>query len=240
MTTTDNTPPQPTRVFYVDDHAVMRIGLMQLLSQRGFEICGDAGDPDAAFSGIERGRPEVVLVDLNLRGYDGIQLLHDLHQRWPKLPLVAYTMHDDAPYVERALAAGATGFVCKSEPTGVLLETIAAALRGERTLSPAAARGLSPSVAAQFKTDTATPATGNVENLELDPTVINGLPPRPRQVFGLLGEGYSVTEIATKLSLSRKTVETHCARLCETLGVSTQRELARLAVASRPFRSRTT
>lgn len=239
----------PVRVFHVDDHAVMRIGLQQLLSQRGFEICGEAGDPDSAFSGVERSHPDVTLVDLNLRGYDGIQLLHDLHQRWPTIPLVAYTMHEDPSYVERAFAAGAIGFVCKGDPSSELLAAITAALKGERVVSSGAARALPdwPAAGGTNERTTTTPPPQSASRPDEKPAQphgpfalrascagasadCTGLPNRPREILALLAEGFSVSEIAANLRLSRKTVETHCTRLCEHFGIDGQRELARLAI----------
>lgn len=198
-----------TRVFIVDDHGVMRMGLRQLLIRRGFDVCGEAETADDALARIEITRPDVALVDLSLGRDDGMSLLGRINSSVPEVNLIVYSMHDDPFYIHKAMAAGAKGYVTKDDASSHLIEAIKAVISGKRFFSDSVAGKLADKAAVA---ETAV------------------LSKRERDVFELLGEGFSIREIADKLSLSHKTVETHCGNLKRKLRAETMRELSRKAI----------
>ncbi len=211
----DTAGPQ-LKVFVVDDHPVMRQGIGVLLQQAGMEVVGNAATVAEALAGISTTGPDVALVDLGLGAEDGHALLRELSKDPHGPRRLVYSMNEDAGSVEQSLACGADGYVTKGE----VWETLVAALRvvagGGRYLSPRASRAL----------DGARPAAAP----EGGPAPLSE---REREVFRLLGEGDSTTEIGVRLELSPRTVESYCARLQDKLGLSGMRELRRQAIASR-------
>lgn len=202
-----------TRVFLVDDHGVMRMGLRQLLVRRGFEVSGEAETAADALTRISVIRPDVALIDLSLGRDDGLALLEQLSSAVPDVRLIVYSMYDDPLYVRKAVAAGAKGYVTKDDASTHLIDAIKAVVTGKRFYSESIADKLVETI---------------VEKTEPGEQV--ALSKREQDIFCLLGEGYSIREIADKLSLSHKTVETHCGNLKLKLGVKTMRELSRKAI----------
>ncbi len=207
--------PQHTgiQVFIVDDHGVMRMGLRQLLIKRGFEVSGEAETASDALSRITAARPDVALIDLSLGRDDGMALLEQLSTAVPDVNLIVYSMYDDPLYVRKAVAAGAKGYVTKDDASTHLIDAIRAVVAGKRFYSESIAGKLVETI------------VDKTEAAEL-----SQLSKREQDIFNLLGEGFSIREIAGKLSLSHKTIETHCGNLKLKLGVKTMRELSRTAI----------
>ncbi|OQA06069.1 MAG: Transcriptional regulatory protein DevR (DosR) [bacterium ADurb.Bin374] len=200
-------------MFLVDDHGVMRMGLRQLLVRRGFEVSGEAETAADALTRISAIRPDVALIDLSLGRDDGLALLEQLSFAVPDVKLIVYSMYDDPLYVRKAVAAGAKGYVTKDDASTHLIDAIKSVVAGKRFYSESIADKLVETI---------------VEKIEPGEQV--ALSKREQDIFCLLGEGYSIREIADKLSLSHKTVETHCGNLKLKLGVKTMRELSRKAI----------
>lgn len=204
------------RVFVVDDHPVVTLGVRALLAGEGMIVVGTAGGAEAALRALGEGGVDVVIVDLHLGRpiLDGIALIEALGSLRQPPRAVVYSMHEDADTIARALAAGARGYVSKGEVWQTLVRAIRVVGEGGRFLGPAAARALGELDGG--------PAEGHAHLSE-----------REREVFRLLGEGFGVSEIATRLDLSARTVESFCARIIDKLGLSGMRELRRAAIGAR-------
>ncbi|HEY3452582.1 MAG TPA: response regulator transcription factor [Myxococcales bacterium] len=210
-----DTAGSPLKVFVVDDHPVMRQGIGVLLQQAGVEVVGSAATVADALAGISSTAPHVALVDLGLGREDGRALLRKLGKDPGGPKRLVYSMNEDAGSVEESLAAGASGYVTKGEVWETLVAALRAVAAGECYLSPRASRALDalprvPSEAAAV-----------------------ALSVREREVFRLLGEGYSTKEVGARLEVSPRTVESYCARLQEKMGLSGMRELRRQAIGAR-------
>ena len=202
------------RVLLVDDHAIVRHGIRMLIDEAAdLRVCGEATDAVEALRYVDELGPDVVLVDLSLGTSSGIDLLKELKTRHPQLPTLVVSMHDEAVYAERALRAGARGFVGKHERSETLLAAIRRVLAGEVHVSPRTSnqilRGLS----------------GGSEK-----TGVDRLSDRELAVLELIGRGRQTREIATQLRVSVKTIEAHRARIKRKLEIRTGAELAQRAV----------
>jgi DNA-binding NarL/FixJ family response regulator len=204
------------RVFLVDDHPLVREGLLNLINQQeDLTICGEAEDSAGAMSGIEKLSPEVALVDISLKNESGLELVKNLQAQFPLVAIIVLSMHDEGLYAERALRAGARGYVMKRETTKNILTAIRRVLNGdvyvsERVVNTIARRMNSPKKA----------ATSPVEQLS----------DRELEIFRLLGQGRTTSQIAEDLHLSLKTVQAYCARAKEKFGVESLSELLRAAI----------
>jgi DNA-binding NarL/FixJ family response regulator len=175
---------------------MMRLGLRTFLTQRGVMcICGEASDAAAALAGIERAEPDLVLLDISLRGRSGLDLLTDLRSRFPRLPVLVHSMHDDLIYAERALAAGARGYVVKQEQGEELQIAIREVLKGGNYVSSRVKAG-------GGKGKRRASRRGGHTSLAT-------LSPREFEVFRFIGRGITSREIARELHISLKTVEAH-------------------------------
>ncbi len=205
------------RIFLVDDHPLVREGLTNLINgQNDLIVCGEAEDSAGAISGIEKTRPDVVLVDISLKNESGLELVKNLESQFPLVALIVLSMHDEVLYAERALRAGARGYVKKRESTKSVLASIRRVLEGgvyvsERVVNSMARRFSSSSKAAE---------SSPVERLS----------DRELEIFRLLGQGRTTAQIAEDLHLSLKTVQAYCARAKEKFGVSSLGELLRAAI----------
>jgi DNA-binding NarL/FixJ family response regulator len=201
-----------TRILVVDDHPAVREGLMLLVSTEGMEVCAQAGCRADAITSAEAARPHLAVVDLSLDAEDGLLLLAQLKARG--VPALVYSMHGDAHHVQAAFAAGALGYVTKSEFRGVLVEAIRAVAAGQRFVSPRAAVAL-----AEGLTDRqAGEERGSLSGQE-------------REVYRLLGTGEGTAEIAAAMDISIHTVESYYARIQQKLGVEGMHGLRRRAIA---------
>jgi DNA-binding NarL/FixJ family response regulator len=205
------------RIFVVDDHAIVRQGLSLLINQEAdLTVCGSAKDASSALEGIVRLRPDLLILDISLEGPDGLDLLKSVRLHDEAIPVLILSMHDEALYAERALRAGANGYIMKQAATDGLLVAIRRLLSGEIYVSDRmAARMLR-----QFAGHAAPNSRSPIEELS----------DRELEVFRLIGKGHGTREIADSLHLSVKTVESYQAHLKEKLSLKNSRELVQHAV----------
>ena len=208
--------PGKARILVVDDHPIVRQGLSLLMDrQPDLIVCGEAGDMPAAMKAIAALKPDILILDISLEGTDGIEVLKNVRLTHPKLPILVLSMHDESLYAERALRAGANGYVMKQEPTEKVLDAVRRLLRGEVYVS-----GRIASKILQHCVGGALPSK----------SPIDGLTDRELEVFRLIGAGYGTRQIAQELHLSVKTVETYQAHLKEKLSLKNGHELIQHAV----------
>jgi DNA-binding NarL/FixJ family response regulator len=213
-------PAAATRIFLVDDHPVLRQGLAQLINQQpGLSICGEADDPNAALAAIPKASPDLVILDLRLRGGDGMDLCKQLHHRWPTLAILVISMHDEKLYAERALRAGAMGYIMKEQPSEQVIAAIRKILAGDVYLSDAMSAKLLQSL------------SGTRAGAPTSP--LERLSDRELEIFRRVGRGESVQTIAESLYLSPKTVEAHKEHIKQKLKLKTNNELLQYAIETR-------
>jgi two-component system response regulator NreC len=199
------------RLLLADDHAILRAGLRMLLeAQPDMAVVAEASDGEEAVRRAHESHPDVAVIDLTMPGLSGVETLQRLRRELPATRLLVLTMHDDPGYARVAQAAGASGHVVKDSESGELLAAIRAVHRGRTFVQV----GVDTAVAGQGQGSSRAPA----------------LSPRERQVLGLLAHGHTNREVATRLSLSIKTVETHRARLSDKLNLHNRADLVRLAL----------
>ncbi|HYE95604.1 MAG TPA: response regulator transcription factor [Rubricoccaceae bacterium] len=208
------------RVFVVDDHPVMRRGYEALLAQEpGLEWCGEASSAEEAIAKIPEAKPDLVIADLTLEGLNGIELVKRLQALIPGLPVLVVSMHDEGLYAERALRAGARGYLMKSHAGDSVAEAVRRILGGGFYFSDA----IQQRIFLQHRGQRPEPA---VEGQ----LAVEGLTDRELELFEHLGRGLTTRQIADTMRISPKTVETHRTRVREKLGVETTAELVRRAV----------
>jgi len=204
-------------VFVVDDHPIVRQGLALLINREAdLAVCGEAEEMHSALRAIQSVRPDILVVDISLNGPDGLELLKNIRTTSPRLPVLILSMHDESIYAERALRAGANGYIMKQEATEKVLVALRRILSGEIYVSDRIAnsmlrhyvRGANPS----------------------DHSSISDLTDRELEVFRLIGEGQGTRQIAEALHLSVKTVESYQAHIKEKLSLRSARELVQHAV----------
>ncbi|HPC62565.1 MAG TPA: response regulator transcription factor [Verrucomicrobiota bacterium] len=207
-----------SRLYLVEDHPVTREGFAQLLNyQPDLEVCGQAGSAAKALVGIDTTRPDLVIVDLSLSESSGLELIKDIKARHPRLPVLVLSTHDESLYAERALRAGARGYVMKQAPTSELMRAIRKVLAGQLWLS----ESMHTQLVHKHLHGTSSPkAASELENLS----------DRELEVFQMIGNGLTTRRIAAKLHLSVSTVETYRAHLKEKLRLANGMELVRRAV----------
>jgi DNA-binding NarL/FixJ family response regulator len=204
-------------VLLVDDHPIVRQGLAQLINQEpDLEVCGHAEDAAGAFAAIAAYRPDIVILDISLNGPDGLALLKDIRLGDPALPVLILSMHDESLYAERALRAGANGYIMKQEATEKVLEAIRRIRGGELYVSDRIAKRL-------LRQIVSAPTT------LAQRSPIEALTDRELTVFRFMGKGRSTREIADELHISVKTVETYQAHIKEKLSLKNARELVQHA-----------
>ncbi len=216
-------PPEPTekkRVLLVDDHSIMRQGLVQVINQQPtLMVCGEASSPQEALDAAERLQPDLALVDLSLRGGDGIELLKDLRARQPRMFTMVLSMHDEALYAERTLRAGGRGYVMKTEKMERLLLAIHRVLAGGIYVSD---KVTAHAVQRMARVEGGPEKPGDV--------YVERLTDRELQVFRLIGQGLGTRLIAEALHLSRKTIESHREHIKTKLGLKDGSELIQRAI----------
>ncbi len=206
-----------TGIMVVDDHPIVREGLVRVIDQSSdLYVCGQAENIAQALDLLEKSRPGLAVVDIALGSQNGLELIKDIKVRHPGLPVLVHSMFDEAMYAGRCLRAGARGYVMKQEPPSRLLSAMRQVLRGEVSLSDA----MTKQVLSQLSG-----ARGNKgESPE------ERLSDREFEVFELLGRGHHTKEIAQKLHLSAKTVQTHREHIKEKLEIKNAVGLVRRAV----------
>ena len=202
------------KVLIVDDHEVVRDGVRKLLEEQdGVISCGEAGTAEEALGMALAGEWDAVVLDLSFAGKGGLEILKELKQVRPRLPVLVLTMHSEEQYARRAFKAGAAGFITKDSPRAELSKAIYKVMEGGKYLSPALAEKL----VVDLKRGADRP---------LDETLSD----REFQVMRLIASGKTLSEIAELLSLSDKTISTYRARLMEKMGMRTNAELTYYAI----------
>ena len=211
-------PPKVEKrgILLVDDHPLFRRGMGALLdSQDDMEVRGEAENSGGALEAIRRERFDLAIVDIGLRGSaNGIELMKSIKAEHPELPVLMVSMYDESLYAERALRAGARGYVMKREALDCVLGAIRDVLRGEIYISPAMSKRM---------------IFDHIHGSGEARSAVERLSDRELEVFQLIGEGRDMHEIAKVLHLSKKTVEAHRANIKEKLGVTSAREVVRYA-----------
>jgi DNA-binding NarL/FixJ family response regulator len=205
------------RIFLVDDHPLVREGLTNLINEQSdLAVCGEAEDCAGAMTGIAKTRPDVALVDISLKNESGLELVKNLESQFPLVALIVLSMHDEALYAERALRAGARGYVMKRESTKSVLASIRRVMEGGVYVSERVVNSMARRFSSSPKQAEASP--------------VERLSDRELEIFRLLGQGRTTAQIAEDLHLSLKTVQAYCARAKEKFGVSSLGELLRAAI----------
>ncbi|MBL7188993.1 MAG: response regulator transcription factor [Phycisphaerae bacterium] len=205
------------KVFIVDDHPVVRDGLITLIEhEQDLKVCGDADDAAEAIKSVSSLKPDVVIVDIGLKSSDGIELTKSIKMQHPRLPVVVFSIHDESVYAERALRAGASAYLMKEVISENVITAVRAVLRGEIYVSDQIAKKFLGN-AFQGKSDAGTDPVSKLSNREFE-------------IFRLIGAGYKASQIADRMHLSVKTIETYRARIKEKLNISDASKLLRYAI----------
>ena len=200
-------------VMVVDDHAALRAGLRSLIdSDPGLRVVEEASSGEAAYAQYRTLRPDTVVMDLSMEGFGGIEAIRRIRSLDPKAAILVYTVHNSQILLERALEAGALGFVTKGSSIDTLLQAIRKTANGE----PFVSSDMLPALLDRHR-----PARG---------VGFNQLTQREFQVFKLLSEGHTLPECANILNLSSKTVSNHFTQIRAKLGVASPAEMARIAI----------
>jgi len=213
----ENPKANCTRIMLVDDHTIVREGLAESINREpDLLVCAQAEDHQEALKAFESSKPDLVVIDLMLKSSSGLELIKDIHTRWPRVLMLVVSMHDETLYAERVLRAGAQGYITTQEATRDILLAIRRVLAGgiylnERTASVVLARLASKTQA----------VSNSIADIMAD---------REMQVFELTGHGLSTREIAGQLHIDMKTVDTYRARIKEKLNLKTSSELLQLAI----------
>jgi len=205
----------PIRVLLADDHALVRAGMRSLLNtMTEVQVVGEAASGEEALELAGRERPDIVLMDIAMKGMSGLDAAARLRERHPEVRVIILSMHAGEEYVLKALRAGAVGYLLKDAATGELELALRSVMRGESWFSPAVSRQV---------------VEGYVQRVGGE-AVADTLTARQREVLKLVAGGKSTKEIAYELKLSVKTVETHRAQIMERLGIRDVAGLVRYAL----------
>jgi len=201
-----------SKILIVDDHPAVREGLaLRLCQQPDLTVCGEAGEVVEAIQKVEETKPDLAIIDLTLKNGHGLELIKRLKAHHPEIKILVWSMHPESLYAERVFHAGALGYVNKENATEEIITAIHKVLNGETHLNESAARSL-PGVTA-----------GGMSPL-------NCLSDRELETFELLGKGMNTQQIAARLHLSPKTVETYRARIKDKLHLDSGTELMQRAI----------
>ncbi|GAB4454899.1 MAG: response regulator [Anaerolineae bacterium] len=213
------------KVMVVDDHALFRDGMVSVIrNQPDMAVVGEASDGLEAFIMAKQLQPNVILMDINMAGTDGLEATRLISQALPDTHIVMLTVRDDHEMIFEAIRNGAQGYLLKTIRARELVEMIRAAARGEAALTPS----MAALVMAEFRRTTEPPPTSPEAATE-ETADFDQLTSREQEVLGLISEGLSDKEIAAALSLSLYTVKTHVRNILAKLHVNNRREAARLA-----------
>lgn len=212
-----SSPKAKTRVFIVDDHPIVRQGLVQLVNNEAdLTVCGEAPDAGQALELLPKLKPDFLVVDISLNGMNGIELIKTIRMHRKKLPILVVSMHDELLYAERALRAGAGGYIMKDESPEQMIQAIRRVLKGHVYVSETlSSRFLHGIVSGE-------PITRG--------SALERLSDRELEIFRFLGEGLGTRQIAEKLCLSIKTIESYCAHIKEKMMFQNGRELLKQAI----------
>ena len=207
----------PASILIVDDHPMMREGLaLQISAQADMVVCGQAEDVRGALQLVEAGSPDLTLVDMSLKDSSGIDLITDIASRFPAVKTLALSAYEESLYAERALRAGAMGYLTKQLTQEKIFDAIRTVLSGKRYLSPEMTERL---VGQAINSKTA-----------VHGSPVESLTNRELEVFQLIGDGHSTGAIAGRLHLSVHTIESHRDKIKTRLGLKNGTELQRAAI----------
>lgn len=202
------------KILLVDDHAIILDGVRRLLADAYPEATfGEAASSVAAMDALRSDSWDLVILDLSLPGRDRLDLVKTVHEQWPRLPILVFTMYGEEQYALRSIRAGATGYVCKTSATTELVLAVGRLLAGGRYVSVA----LAEHMAARLVTDEGRP-------------LHEALSDREFQVLRLLAKGLTVKEIGFELKLSDKTISTYRTRVLDKMSMRTASQLMRYAI----------
>ena len=205
------------QIFVVDDHTITRAGYYYIIDEEmDMQICGEAASAMEALEKIPEATPDLVITDLTMEGMSGLELVKHLHAQRPELPVLVVSMHDESLYADRALRAGAKGYIMKSEVDSVVVKAIRRILGGGLFVS----EQMSNKILMQF--------SGGPPDLSRSP--VDAFSDRELEVFEALGRGHTTQQIAEAMLVSPKTVDSYRARIKEKLGIKTHGELLQHAV----------
>ena len=203
------------RIFIVDDHPIFRLGLRRILeTESDLEVCGESDRIEGASEAIAAQQPALTLIDISLRDGHGLELVRRLKTERPTMPTLVVSMHDEKLYAERAVRAGAQGYLPKHASAEKMIAAIRQAIAGELVLSPDIARNL---------------LRRTLHRRPTEDSPLAGLSDRELEIFEMIGRGDSARSIAEKLNISVKTVETHRTNIRQKINLSSTNELVRFA-----------
>jgi DNA-binding NarL/FixJ family response regulator len=212
-----NNPKSRKRILIVDDHPIVREGLVQQFNREpDLMVCAEASHATQALAAVVEHQPDLVLVDINLPGRGGLELIRDIRALRPRLPMLVLSMHDEAVFAERVLRAGGRGYLSKEAAGDQLLKAVRRVLAGEIYVSHTVSTRLLDSL------------SGNPSARTVSP--VEQLTDRELEVFTLIGQARETKDIARRLNVSGKTVEAHRAAIKRKLRLKTGPELTRHAV----------
>jgi DNA-binding NarL/FixJ family response regulator len=213
----DKTDTDKAKIVIVDDHPIVRQGLKELINhETDLTVCGQAGDAHQAMEIIKSLGPDMVIVDITLKEKNGMELIKDIKVQYPNLPVLALSMHDETLYAERAIRAGARGYIMKQQATEKVVAAIRKVLRGEVYISERMVAKVMGKLAG-VKT-------------EMAASPLDCLSDRELEVFLMIGKGHGTRQIARKLHLSIKTIETYRSHIKEKLNFADSTELLQYAI----------
>ncbi|MBI3853219.1 MAG: response regulator transcription factor [Verrucomicrobia bacterium] len=206
-----------TRILIIDDHPLVRLSLKGVIErERDLMVCGEAEDREQALLAVAASKPQLAIIDLTLKNSDGMELIKDLRTRYPKVQILVLSAHDEDLHAERAIRAGARGYITKQEAATKILVAIRQILNGEIYWSEKAAARVASRIAGRSRPTTGFP--------------LDCLTDRELQVFEFIGAGRSTRQIAAELHIDVSTVETYRARIKEKLNLKDALDLLQYAI----------
>jgi len=203
--------PPKIKIMIVDDHPLVREWLANLINEEAdLEVCGQAGNAREALGLVGSLWPQIAVVDISLEGGSGLELIKDIQAQHPQVKTLVLSMHDETLYAERAMRAGAAGYIMKREATSKVLDALRTVASGGLFYSPAVNAALAQKI---------------VQGTEAQPTPVETLSDRELEVFQLLGRGHSPRQVSEQMRVSFKTVHAYCARIREKLNLANINEL---------------
>ncbi|HEY8425564.1 MAG TPA: response regulator transcription factor [Limnochordales bacterium] len=208
----------PIRVVVADDHTIVREGLVMILrAAPDIEVVGEASDGEQAIAMVQQLQPHVVVMDISMPGTSGLEAIRRIRRDWPQVKVLALTIHESEDYILHVLRAGVHGYVVKRAAGQELLSAIRAVMRGESYLHPAIVQVVLSDYLHRLEHGQEAPL----------------LTEREREIVRLIAEGYKNREIAQRLNISLKTVETHRANIMQKLNINDRVQLVRFAIRTR-------
>jgi DNA-binding NarL/FixJ family response regulator len=207
-----------TRILLVDDHPMVRERLTEIINREAdLHVCGEAEERHEALQAVKTKRPDLVIVDLTLKNSDGLELIKDIHSRWPKVRMLVVSMHDESLYAERVLRAGALGYITKQDATRNILLAIRRILADNIFLNDRIATHIISRLTTPGGAVATTPA--------------DLLADRELQIFNLTGQGLNTRDIAARLHIAVKTVETYRSRIRNKLNLADRSAFLQSAIS---------